>query len=450
MINRSNTKQMINAGLDRFGRWLDSHVDRRVVLFCVMVIVGLLAGVGAYLLKHMIGWLSRLLTSGLDSFSFNWQLLVLPLVGIVAVGAIVKYIFRIPLAHGPERVKAQLKQGDLYFAPRRMIYPMLAATVTLGFGGSAGSEGPIASTGAAIGGNIGRWLRLDRKMLLTVIGCGAGAGIAGIFKSPLGGAFYTLEVMQTPMTTITVLALLVCTIVAGMTAYALGGFTLDLQMADASAAFEPKLMPFVIAVGIMCGVYALYYRYIMALIEKLLTSIRRDWVKWISAGVGLSIAVALLPALYGEGYGVAGSLLNNHSGALLADGLFATGSGGVTLLLWVSLATVMVKCFATSATNNGGGVAGNFAPTLMAGSVVGFLFAVAVNHFFGLDLPVGLFVLYGMAGVMAGAVRAPLMALMLCTEMVGAYSQFFPMMIVVAISFSIVKFVGASDSTIKE
>lgn len=442
MIYPVNIMQKICVGLDHSGQWLSDHVDRRIILFCVMVVVGLLSGIGAYLLKHMIGWLSGLLTAGLDPFTFNWRFLLLPLIGIVAVGAIVKYIFRIPLAHGPELLKAQLKQGNLYIAPRRMIYPMLAATVTLGFGGSAGSEGPIASTGAAIGGNIGRWLRLDRTMLMTVIGCGAGAGIAGIFKSPLGGAFYTLEVMHTPMTTITVLALLVCTIVAGMTAYVLGGYTLDLQMVDASVAFDPQLIPFVIAVGVMCGIYALYYRYIMALIRKLLTSIRRDWVKWIVAGAGLSAAVALFPALYGEGYGVAGSLLNNHSGALLADGMFAIDSGGVTLLLWVSLATVLVKCFATSATNNGGGVAGNFAPTLMVGSVVGFLFALSVNHFFGMDLPVELFVLYGMAGVMAGAVRAPLMALMLCVEMVGAYSQFFPIMIVVAISFAIVKFIG--------
>lgn len=442
MINSSKIKCKISGKLDCFGQWLATHVDRRIVLFCVMVIVGLLSGVGAYLLKHMIGWLSRCLTAGLDAFTFNWQLLLLPLVGIVSVGALVKYVFRMPLSHGPERLKSQLKQGNLYIAPQRMIYPMLAATVTLGFGGSAGSEGPIASTGAAIGGNIGRWLRLDRQTLMTVIGCGAGAGIAGIFKSPLGGAFYTLEVMHTPMTTITVLALLVCTIVAGMTAYALGGFTLDLQMADASAAFDPHSIPFVVAIGIMCGIYALYYRYIMALVRKALMSIRHDWLKWVVAGLGLSATVALFPALYGEGYGVAGSLLNGRSGALLVDGMFATDSGGVTLLLWVSLATILVKCFATSATNNGGGVAGNFAPTLMVGSVVGFLFALAVNHFFGLALPVGLFVLYGMAGVMAGAVRAPLMALMLCTEMVGAYSQFFPMLIVVAISFAIVKLIG--------
>lgn len=434
-----NIIEKVRAGLLGSGRWLSTHVDRRLLLFAVMIVVGLLSGFGAYLLKHLIAALSRLLTAGLDSYSFNWILLILPLLGIVGAGALVRYLLRTPLSHGPERLKAQLKQGDLYIAPKRMFYPMIASTITLGFGGSAGSEGPIASTGAAIGGNIGRWLNLDRATLATVIGIGAGAGIAGIFKSPLGGAFYTLEVMRTPMTTLAVLALLVCTIVASMTAYALGGFKLDIQMADSFASFDPKYIPFVIALGIVCGLYALYYRYIMATVRRWLEAIKREWVRWVIAGTFLSVAVAMLPALYGEGYGVAGSLLNGHSGALLADSMFATSSGGATLLIFVAFATVAVKCFATSATNNGGGVAGNFAPTLMVGSVLGFLFVLLVNAFCGFDLPVGLFVLYSMAGVMAGAVRAPLMAVMLCTEMVGAYSQFFPMIIVVTISYAIVR-----------
>lgn len=414
-------------------------------MFILVTVIGLLSGVCAFLLKRMVAFVSTHLTSGLEAFGANWQLAVLPLVGLVATGLLTRYLFRAKLSNGVRHLKEQLKAKNYYIAPLRMIESMLASTVTLGFGGSAGSEGPIACTGAAIGGNFGRWCRLSPNMMMLMIGCGAGAGIAGIFKSPLGGALFTLEVLRIPMTTVAVLALIVCTIVAGMTAYALGGFTMDVTVADGFSGFEPSLIPIMIGFGLVCGVYSLYYSYIVKIVEQLLNRLHRPLVRNIVAGVALSAMIYLFPALYGEGYGVIGDILNGHYGAIISDGMFALDAGAVKLLILVAGGIVVLKCFATSATNNGGGVSGEFAPSLFAGSMLGFLFAMGINALTGSQLNVGVFALCGMAGVMSGAIRAPLMAIMLTTEMVGAYNMFLPILIVSAVSFGIVRLVTFDD-----
>lgn len=405
----------------------------------MVVIIGLLAGSGAFLLKTSVGFLSGLLTAGLNAFSDNVKLILLPLIGIVLTGIVTRYIMRQNLAHGTRQLRQRLGRGDYYLPPSLMINPIIASSITLGFGGSAGSEGPIATAGGAIGGNLGRWARLSPQTVLLLIGCGAGAGIAGIFKAPVGGALFTLELMNIPLTSVGVIALFVCTSVAAMTAYALSGFTLDLTTVQTTAHFDGSLIPFIIAFGVICGLYSLYYNFFMKRVALWLGHLRNPWIKNIIAGSALGLLIYVFPALYGEGYGVVGQLLNGHSGALLADGPFAVASGGVILLMLVSVGILLVKSIATSDTNSGGGVAGDFAPTLFAGGVLGFLFAVSLNHFCGFDLPVGLFTLYGMAGVMAGAIRAPLMAWMLVVEMVGDYYSFMPVFIISVLSFGVVR-----------
>lgn len=408
-------------------------------MFVLAVVIGLISGALAWVLKHSIAGVSHLVAAHLKSFQSNWLLFVAPLAALVLTGLLTRHILKARLAHGVRMLIEQLRKKNYFIGPKRILWPLIASTVTLGLGGSAGSEGPIACSGAAVGGNIGRWCGMSPEGIRLLIGCGAGAGIAGIFKAPLGGALFTLEVMRMPMSTIPVLALLVCTITAAMTAYALGGFSLDLEMADAVVQIPPSLYPFLIGLGIVCGAYSIYYSFIMKFIGMVLERMRRPFVRNIVGGAMLGAGVFFLPALYGEGYGVITHLLNGRFSALVADGPFAGASDGPGLLLFVALLTVAYKCFATASTNSGGGVSGNFAPTLMAGCVVGFLYAYAANTWFGTNLPVGLFALMGMGGVMAGVIRAPLMALLLTTEMVGAYANFLPMLIVTACSFGVVR-----------
>lgn len=439
MDSLGNFKHRVSLWGADFNRRRRRVIPDVAFMFVLAVVIGLVCGVLAFVLKCSIAGVSNFVAGHLKAGQANWILFVAPVAALVLTGLLTGYVLKTRLAHGVRMLISQLRSKNYFIGPKRILWPIVASTVTLGLGGSAGSEGPIACSGAAVGGNIGRWCGMSRDGIRLLIGCGAGAGIAGIFKAPIGGALFTLEVMRMPMTTLPVLALLVCTITAAMTAYAIGGFTLDLEFADAAVGVSPSLYPFLVGLGIVCGAYAIYYSFIMNLIGVMLERLRKPFIRNILGGILLGAGVFFLPSLYGEGYGVITGVLNGRFSVLVADGPFAGASGGAGLLLLIALLTAAYKCFATAATNSGGGVSGNFAPTLMAGCVVGFLYAYAANTWFGTSLPVGLFALVGMGGVMAGVIRAPLMALMLTTEMVGAYTNFLPMLIVTACSFGVVR-----------
>lgn len=224
-------------------------------MFITVTVVGLATGACAFVLKRMVAWISHGVMDYLTASGPDWQFIVAPVVGILLTSFVTAYIMRAKLSHGVRRLKKALKLGDYKVSPDGIIYPMIASSITLGFGGSSGSEGPIACTGAAIGGNAWRWTGMSPQLLTIMVGCGAGAGIAGIFKAPLGGALFTLEVMRIPMSTVPVLALVVCALVSAMTAYALGGFTLDVTVQSLPDAFDPSLIGAVILLGVVCGLY---------------------------------------------------------------------------------------------------------------------------------------------------------------------------------------------------
>lgn len=431
--------------LHKFNHWRKSKVSDTFFLFVLVVVVGLLCGVGAFILKKSIGFVARTLTEGLHPFSANWALILIPIAGVLITGILCRYVFKDNLEHGVRQMINSLHEHRYKESPWRMISYIITSVFTLGMGGSAGSEGPIASTGGAIGSNMARWFGMSPRMAMLMIGCGAGAGIAGIFKAPLGGALFTLEVMRIPMSTIPVLALITCTMVAGMTAYALGGFTVDIPTTQSIDLFDYDLIGFVFALGLVSGIYSLYYSYIMKKVEIWLGYLKNPWVKNIISGAFIGLVLYVFPSLYGEGYNVVGALLDNHTGDIVADSPFVGLSGGAELLIFISLGVVLIKCFVTSATNSGGGVAGDFAPVLFVGGVLGFLFVMVLNTYMGEHLPIAPFVLLGMAGVMAGAIRAPLMAIMLTTEMVGSYGMFLPILIISATSFGIVRLFTADN-----
>ncbi|MCM1096371.1 MAG: chloride channel protein, partial [Terasakiella sp.] len=326
-----------------------------------------------------------------------------------------------------------------YALPGYLCYgPGVASSLTLGFGGSAGSEGPIAYTGAAIGSNVARLFRMDSHITMILLGCGAGAGIAGIFKAPIGGFLFTLEVLRMELTTMSVVACLLACVASAMTAYMLSGFTVDLTYIQ-ELPMEPRLLPVLALLGIVCGLYSLYYGYIMRRMQQFYESIPRAWVRNLVSGLVLAALLFLFPALYGEGYGLMRHILQGDIAALSADGFFASATAGGSIAL-VAAGILAVKAFACSASNSGGGVAGDFAPTLYAGCVLGFLFATVAGLLWpDSPLPVAGFAFCGMAGVMSGVLQAPLMALFLTAEMTDANVLFLPLLIVSAISFGIIR-----------
>lgn len=315
---------------------------------------------------------------------------------------------------------------------------MIASALTLGFGGSAGSEGPIAYAGAGLGSRFGQLFRLTPQMKMILVGCGAAAGIAGIFKAPVGGALFTLEVLRIPLSTVTVLGVFLATIASALTAYALSGYTVDI-MVFSPGVFNTAHIWWLLPLGIVCGLYSLYYTTTGALTKSLLSVIRNRWIMYISAGLTLGVMIFLFPTLYGEGYGAITQVINGDATSMaqysLFDSLHLTPDN-LTIILCIGM--LLFKGIGSSAANNGGGVAGDFAPTLFAGCMLGLLYATIINISGITTLNTAHFALIAMAGSMAGIIRAPLMAMFIVTEMIGGFIFLLPTAIVSIISYCIV------------
>ncbi len=436
--------------LERFAAWRKRYVPDSVTLIIVSALIGVMAGFCAFVLKFLIGHLTVLFTSRFHFIGPNYALLGIPLAGILLAACYQRYLLRCNLMHGTGQLMKDLKDRR-YRLPSRLMYaPMVASTLTLGFGGSAGAEGPIAYTGAAIGSNIGRALGLPPSMMRILIGCGAGAGIAGIFKAPVGGALFTLEVLKMRLSTLSVLALIGAAVCGSLTCYVCTGFTSDVGFVNTTP-FNPSWVPWIAGLGLFCGLYSLYYSAVTDGMKRWFGRRRNPWVMNISGGLILGACVFMFPILYGEGYSTVTHVVNgDFSGLLGGSMLAALGSDPCALTLLMG-GVLALKCWATVSSNSAGGVAGDFAPTIFAGAIAGFVYATAMNMLFDAQLPVGIFALLGTAGVFSGAIHAPLMGMFLTAEMADGYGFFLGLVISAAMSYLTVKLIkpGSVYSTVE-
>jgi len=432
-------------GATRIAAWRRRYLRDSFFAPVLAVIIGLVTGFCAWVLKMMIKSITLFAQKGITAAGVHWQYIALPVAGIIITGIFVRYVVKLDITHGIDKILLKIKKHLYDIKSRVIIAPMIASSFTLGFGGSAGSEGPIATTGAAIGSNAARIFGLPQSMMLLMIGCGAGAGIAGIFKSPMGGFLFTLEVMRLELSTLSVITLLASTITAAMTAFVLSGCSIDLAFNGAHV-FNPSSTPIYICLGLFCGLYSLYYSGIMKCMENVYGKIANPWLKNIAGGLVLGVSLFLFPSLYGEGYGIITELLAGNSAVLTAQSILCDAPVNGFTLIAACCGILILKSFAASASNSAGGVAGDFAPTLFAGSIAGLLFAASANYLFpGCKIPVEICVFSAMGGVMAGAIRAPFMALFLTVEMTGCYNLFLPVLIVCAVSFGVVRLASDRD-----
>ncbi len=430
---KTNPTQSHESFKSRFRQWITSeHVSISILAF----VIGVLAGTAAFALKRMVAFVSHTLTHYIHPGEFNVLFLILPLAGILLTGIYTRYILKRDIEHGVDKMLKAISERHYNLPGSTVFSPLIASTLTLGFGGSAGSEGPIAYAGAAIGSNVARLCRMSPHHTMILLGCGAAAGIAGIFKAPMGGAMFALEVLALDFTTASVLAVMVAVIAAGLTTFALTGYTIDLAF-PSMATFEPHLLLSVVILGILCGVYSIWYTYAADKLERLFGKIKNPWIKNIVSGGILSVLVFVFPALYGEGYSMMGEVLAGNYSGLTDYGPFA--HCGKEMLPVLLLGIVAVKSFAATASNSGGGVAGDFAPTLMAGCMLGLMYALGAQYWLGIDLETGNLAYYGMAGAMAGIIQAPIMAIFIVLEMSGGYTLLLPISVVATISFLTVK-----------
>lgn len=428
----------INAAMLRFLHWRQHHIKEKHFVMVLALIVGVICGLAALILKALIHFFSTLLTGHLSQVGGNWLYILYPSLGILIAGWYVRHIVKDNISHGVTRVLQAISQNKSRLKAHNMYSSLIASSITIGFGGSVGAEGPIVYTGAAIGSQLGSLFRMSPRVLMLLVGCGAAAGIAGIFKAPIAGMLFTLEVLMLDLTTASVMPLLIASISAATVAYAFSGMDFEFFFIQ-SEQFATSRIPYVIILGIVCGFVSLYFTKVMNLMENQFSKIKRPWQKTLTGGAILSLLVFLFPPLYGEGYTAITDLLGGDPSKIVEQSVFYTESSSPLAIGLFILAIIALKAFATSATNGGGGVGGTFAPSLFVGSMAGFLFAFALNSIFDLDLSTKNFSLMGMAAVMSAVMHAPLMAIFLTAELTGGFSLFLPLLIASTISYGTIK-----------
>ena len=418
--------------LHRLHEWRQEHISEKMFMIILALIVGFFAAVAAFVLHSMINQIVMLLTSQFDRTGANWLYLVYPVVGIYLTSLFVRYVVKDNISHGITRILYAISTNKSRLKSHNCWSSVIASAITIGFGGSVGAEAPIVLTGSAIGSNLGQLFHLDRKMLMTLVGCGAAGAIAGIFKAPIAGLVFTLEVLMIDMTMSALLPILVSCVTATCFTYIFSGdaslFTFHLD-----SEWSVQRIPACVLLGISCGLVSLYFIRMMGACEDVFARFKdHPHIRLAIGGTVLSLLIFLFPALYGEGYSSINLLLNGKTetdwNQILDNSLWA--GNGVLLIPYIAL-VLFTKVLATSATNGGGGCGGTFAPSLFIGCFTGFLFSRLWNiHEIGVYVPEKNFALLGMAGVMSGVMHAPLTGVFLIAELTGGYSMFMPLMIV--------------------
>ena len=415
--------------------WRGQNIKDKHFVLILSFVVGILTALAASLLKFLIEYIKHFLTENFDSTGVNWLYLVYPVIGILLTGLFIRNVVRDDISHGVTKILYAISRRQSRIKRHNTWSSLFASAITIGFGGSVGAEAPIVLTGSAIGSNLGSAFKMEHRTLMLLVGCGAAGAVAGIFKAPIAGLVFTLEVLMIDLTMGSLLPLLVSSVTAATVAYILHGTEAMFEF-HMDEPFLMERIPAVLLLGILCGLVSLYFTRTMNRIEGVFRRYSNPYIKLMIGGAMLSILIFLFPSLYGEGYDVIHMLLNGTSAVdwdKVMDNSIFYGYGNL-LLVYLSL-VILFKVFATSATNGGGGCGGTFAPSLFLGCITGFVFAHFCNGYalapvISDGLPEKNFALLGMAGLMSGVMHAPLTGIFLIAELTGGYDLFLPLMMV--------------------
>ena len=408
------------------------------IMALLAIIVGVLAGLGTCLFELLLYGIKAGLTHWFPVEQSHFLFLFYPVIGIILASLFVKYVVKDNISEGVTRVLYAMSRKNSYIASHNCWTSVVGGATTIGFGGSVGPEAPIVLTGAAIGSNISRLAHLNYKNTTLLLCCGAGAALAAIFKAPITGVVFVLEILMLDLTSRTVVPLLISSITAAAVALTIRGFDPIIAISlTPDDAFRLNQIPLFVLLGIFCGLMSYYFTTVNARVGAFFKKIDSPYKKWLIGGAVLGILIYIVPPLYGEGYEGFMSLMHGNTTELFNNSLFYRFSQIDWVVILFIVGTMFFKVIAMASTNAAGGVGGTFAPSLFVGAFMGAITALVCNTLFGWNLSLVSFTLVGMAGVMSGVMKAPLTSIFLIAELSSGYGLFIPLMITACIAFAI-------------
>lgn len=419
--------------------WIHEKTTEKQFLIFSSILVGISAGIAAVILKLFVHAIRHYLVDGFFlKYDFKYLYLVLPLIGIGVTILIIKYVLQNQLSKGNTDILFSIAKRSSFLPFRQMYSHVITSSFTVGFGGSAGLESPIVSTGSAIGSNFARTYKLSYKDRTLLLAAGAAGGIAGAFNAPIAGVLFALEVILVDISITSFIPLLI--------AAASGALISKIILHESNLLFFKLKQPFdsnnvifYIVLGLLAGMVSLYYVNFFDKVESKFHKINSRFTKWIIGGIALACLFALFPSLFGEGYESIKALSEFRTDDLIKDSLLLNLINNKWLLLLFIVLTLLFKTIAAAITIGSGGNGGNFAPSLFVGAYLGFAFSFFLNLIGFKDIPVSNFTIVAMAGILSGVFHAPLTAIFLIAEITGGYELIIPLMIVSSISYVIVK-----------
>lgn len=417
-------------------RFIQRFSEKRV-LVALSFFIGIVAALIVYLFEGAVVGIKNFVFGLYSTEGANYLLFVTPVMGIIIVTLFVKFFIKDDISHGVTKVLKAISQKSSKIKGHNMYSSMIAGAVTIGFGGSVGPEAPTVLTGSAVGSNFGKFFGLNHRQTTILLGCGAAAALAAIFKAPITGVVFVLEVLLIEMAISSIIPLLISAVTATVLIYIMHGSEPVFNTILPPVPVTITDMPFYVILGLVCGLVSFYIIYSSAKIERLFKKIKKQYIKWLIGGSIIGVLVFMLPPLYGQGYDSITAILNGNIDALFVGSWFSEMKGNNLVVMAFLAAIILTKSIAMACTNAAGGVGGVFAPSIFLGAFTGFFTAYVINTVFHLELPLVCFALVGMAGVMSGAMDSPLTAIFLIAEITGGYNLFIPLMLVAAISYAI-------------
>ena len=426
-------KPGISKRIEQLTHWRQSHLTNQQFLLLLSIPTGFLAGLAAVIIKKSAHGIRNLVLSIHFDYS-NLLFFVYPAIGIFLTLCFCKFILRKEIGHGIPGILYAIRKKKGEVSKHSMWSTIIASALTVGFGGSVGLEGPSVSTGASIGANLARWLKLEYKQVIMLIGMGGAAALASIFQAPMTGIFFALEVLMIDLSLGSLIPIICSSFTAILTSYFFLGQAVEYN-AIISEGFVPANALYYIGLGIFVGLISAYFLKVTFSMEKRFKSVASPWKRFLIGATLLGLLIYLFPALYGEGYEAINSALRGDYSPIYGNPLFAGLEQHEWAILILLAAIILLKAFATALTFGAGGVGGTFAPALFIGAFSGLLFALSMKYIGLRELDPAKFALVGMSGLIAGMLHAPLTGIFLIAEITNGYSLIVPLMIVSALSY---------------